>query len=342
MPVINIQSLAKPTTLTTETDTGNPYSFQEWKANNTNIDNKAQIEQYNKYLKEWYKNRANSPGAMFLYVKSLYVDFLKQLGLSTRNPEEQQFFSAINYSDDLDLQAAVTYYARKLKDVSRYLAERRSNIVYSKLKYNLLGTNGYLESLFYSYILSVFTQRTDSGNTGLIVTNGNLLQYLPKLSDITDTFSVEIEELYDTANYFDRDPSVDINQYTTFSEGFSASDYETSLYAVPSEYLLGLILSALQSANTLNPCYGVSGFVGTTISNNTAMSNVYVYTGDGASSTFTLTGITKTDASLYRVSIDGLLQTPGAAYIISVQNSQIQFSGIPPAGAEIVIVAPTS
>jgi len=37
-----------------------------------------------------------------------------------------------------------------------------------------------------------------------------------------------------------------------------------------------------------------------------------------------------------------LLQTPGAAYIISVQNSQIQFSGIPPAGAEIVIVAPTS
>ena len=343
MPVINIQSLAKPTGLTLETDTGNPYSYQQWLQNNNNIDNKLQVSQYNVYLQNWYKNRANTPAGQLLYVKNLYINFLQQLGLSTRNPEEQQFFSNVNFSDDLDLQTAITYYARKLKDVSRYLAEQRNSIVYSKLKYNLIGTSDYLTSLFYSYILNVFTIKPDPSK--VIITNGDLLQYLPNLNDITDSFSVEVEELYDTANYLDRDPSVDISQYTTFAAGTSAQLYETSFYEVPSEYILNLIIQALQAANTLNPCYGVSGFVGSTVSNNNimaTMSNVYVYNGDGQSTSFPLNSITNTNISLYRVTIDGLVQTPGMAYTISVPNHNITFTGVPPSNSEIVIVAPTS
>jgi len=342
MPVINIQTLAKTTTLANQADTGNPYSFQQWKQYNTNIDSKAQVEQYNLYLKTWYKNRANNPQAMFLYVKSMYINFLKQLGLSTRNTEEQNFFTTINYSDDLDLQASIAYFARKLKDVSRYLAERRNNIVYSKLKYNLLGTNGYLEGVFYSYILSVFTQRPDNGNVGLLISNGSLLQYLPNLSDISDTFSVEIEELYDLANYHDRDPSLNISQYTSFAANTPPALYATSLYEAPAAYLLGLIIAALQTANSLNPCYGVTGFVGTSINNNMAANNVYVYTGDGSTTTYALPGIINTTPSAYRVTIDGLFQTPGAnyAYNVSVPNGQIIFSEAPPVGSEIVIITP--
>jgi hypothetical protein len=343
MPAINLQSLSKPTSLTTQTDTGNPYSFQQWKQNNTNIDPRAATEQYNEYLKSWYKNRASTPGAMVSYVKMLYINFLKQLGLTAKNPEEQLYFSNVNYDDDLDLQGAISYYARKLKNVSRYLAERRNNIVYSKLKYNLLGTNSYLEGLFYSYILSVYAKKADNtGILGLVISNGDLVQYLPNLSDISGTFSVEIEELYDTANYFDRDPAVNISNYTATASGTNKVLYYTSLYEAPTEYLLDLIIQAINSANTLNPCYGVSGFVGTSVSNNMAANNVFVYTGDGNSSTFNLPGITNSDSTLYRVSIDGLLQTPNYAYTISVQNKNIVFSGIPPVGSEIVILAPTS
>ena len=175
MPVFNINDLSKPTTSSREADTGNPYSFQEWKSRHTNIDSNAQVEQYNTYLKNWYKANAAKPSANIEYVKRLYINFLKQLGLTTRTTEEQQFFSTIDYNSNLDLQAAIVYYARKLKDVSRYLAERRGNVVYSKLKYNLQGTSGYLERLFYNYILSVYTQRSDSNNTGLIVTELSLL-----------------------------------------------------------------------------------------------------------------------------------------------------------------------
>jgi hypothetical protein len=344
MPVINIQTLAKPTALTTQTDTGNPYSYAQWIQYHNNIDTRSAVDQYNAYLKQWYKDRANTPNGMVMYVKNLYIQFLKQLGLTARNAEEQQFFSTVDFNNDLDTQSAIRYYARKLKDVSRYLAERRNTIQYAKLKYNLLGTNGYLEGLFYSYILSVFTTRPDNtGTTGLVISNGDLVQYLPSLSDIKDVFSVEIEELYDTANYLDRDPSVDISQYTTFNSGTSAQLYETSFYEVPSEYLLGLIIQALNSANSLSPCYGVSGFVGTSISNtNMAANNVYTYTGDGSSTTFALSNITNTDATLYRVTIDGLVQTPFAAYSISVPNKSITFTGIPPVGSEIVILAPTT
>jgi len=343
MASININTLSRPTSLANETDTGNPYSFTQWRSANTNIDPRAQQEQYNIYLKNWYKNRVNNPQTQVLYVKNLYINFLKELGLTARNPEEQQFFSTVNFNDDLDIQSAVRYYARKLKDVSRYLAERRSNISYAKLKYNLLGTNGYLENLFYSYVLSVFTIRPDNtGTTGLVITNGALVQNLPNLSDITDSFTVEIEELYDTANYFDRDPRLDISQYTTFTSGISSVIYETSFYEAPEQYLLGLIVQSLSAANSINPCYGVTGFVGTSVSNNMAANNVFVFSGDGTSSTFSLPGITNSDSTLYRVSIDGLLQTPNYAYTISVQNKNIVFSGIPPIGAEIVILAPTT
>jgi hypothetical protein len=339
MPVFNINDLSKPTTATKETDTGNPYSFQEWKNRHTNIDSNAQIEQYNTYLKNWYKVNAAKTSTNTAYVKKIYVNFLKQIGLTTRTKEEQQFFSTFDYSDNLDLQSAIVYFARKLKDVSRYLAERRSHVNYSKLKYNLQGTSGYLERVFYNYILSVYTQRTDSNNTGLIITNGDLLPYLPNLDSITDFFSIEIEELYDTHNYFDRDPSLDISNYTTFVSSTSAQLYETSFYEVPSEYLLGLIIDALAAANNINPCYGVTGFVGTSVSTTVAESNVYVYTGDGSSTTFTLQGITESLASKYRVTIDGLVQTPNTSYTISVQNSSITFSSPPPAGTEIVIIA---
>ena len=340
MPVVNIQTLSRPTTLTVEADTGNPYSFQEWKAAHNNIDPRAQIEQYNVYLKDWYKKRSTKPEYINAYVKNLYINFLKQLGLTARNAEEQQFFSVIDYTNDLDLQTAITFYARKLKDISRYLAERRNSVVYTKLKNNLLGTSGYLERLFYNYILSVYTQRPDSNKTGLIITNGDLVKYLPSLNSITDLFSIEIEELYDTANYLDRDPSVNISQYTTFAADISAKLYETSFYEIPAEYILGLIIDALNAANTLNPCYGVTGFAGTNVNNNMAQSNVYVYVGDNSSTTFALNGITSGDASAYRVSIDGLLQTPNSAYTISVQNASITFSEPVPASAEITIVAP--
>lgn len=340
MPVFNINDLSKPTASSKEADTGNPYSFQEWKARYTNIDPNAQIEQYNAYLKNWYKVNAAKTSTNTAYVKKLYINFLKQLGLTTRTEEEEQFFKVIDYNNDYDLQAAITFYARKLKDISRYLAERRNNIVNTKLKYNLQGTSGYLERLFYNYILSVYTQRTDSSNSGLIITNGDLVPYLPSLNDISDTFIIEIEELYDTKNYFDRDPSIDISTYTSFTNGVSANLYETSFYEVPEEYLLGLIVEALAAANNINPCYGVTGFVGSSVSNNTvAEANVYTYIGDGVTTTFALKGITETAASKYRVTIDGISQTPNTSYTVSVQNASITFTGIPPTGTEIVIIA---
>lgn len=338
MPVFNINNLSKPTASTRETDTGNPYSFQEWKNRHTNIDSNAQVEQYNTYLKNWYKVNASKNNANTIYVKKLYINFLKQLGLSTRTEEEQQFFSTIDYNNDFDLQASITYFARKLKDVSRYLAERRKQIVYSKLKYNLQGTSGYLERLFYNYILSVFTQRSDSNNTGLIVTNGDLIPYLPNLDTISGSFSIEIEELYDTKNYFDRDPSIDISNYTSFTDGISGQLYKTSLYEVPAEYLLGLIIEALASANNINPCYGVEGFVGTAVTPTAKPSNIYVFTADGVTTTFPLVGITTTDISKYRVSIDGVTQTPLNAYNISVQNQNIVFTGVPPVDTEILVI----
>jgi hypothetical protein len=84
MTVFNINELSRPTTSTRETDTGNPYSFQEWKNRYTNIDPNAQVEQYNEYLKRWYKTNSAKTSANTAYVKKLYINFLKQIVLTAR------------------------------------------------------------------------------------------------------------------------------------------------------------------------------------------------------------------------------------------------------------------
>lgn len=314
----------------TGADTAQPYNFQEWKIRNTNVAPNDLIPLYNTYLKTWYLRKDLSNAVSVDYVKNYYKSFLQSLGVAPRNSAEEVLFNNVDLSNDLSVQSAIVGYARRLKDIAVYIANKRNDVVYSKLRDNLTGTSTSLEKLFYSYILNAFTRKlTPDGliTTSFTITNPNILTSLPFLNVITPDFDVEIEEIYDTNNYFDRDPAVPITTYT----------------AVASEVPEALYKAGSYNTVFLSEDYLIANIIGAVAINSIALTSAepltyFTFTGDGSTTSFSLSNITSSRASDYQVSIEGVIQTPNNSYTVSTVNQTLTFSEPPPVGSVIVII----
>lgn len=328
MAVFNsINILAKASDLV-PLDTSQPYNFQEWRVRNSNIPPQDAFSAYDAYLRAWYVKRDTTNVVAVNFVKDSYKNFLKTLGVTPRNQQEKELFENVDFTNDLSVQSAIMGFARKLKDVTVYLANRRNDILYSKLKDNITGTSVSLERLFYSYILTAFTRKTtpDGAITNsFVITNPDILTSLPYLSTIASNFNIQLQEVYDTNNYFDRDPSVPVTDY--LADPSSVSTIDTALlsageYSIPDDYLIAtaagaVVIAAATMATT--PTY-------------------FTFIGDGTTTMFTIDGITSSIASDYQVSVEGILQTPDTSYTVSSINQSILFSEAPPANSAIVVV----
>ena len=130
--------------------------------------------------------------------------------------------------------------------------------------------------------------------------------------------------MYDTNNYFDRDPSVPISNYTTVAPGIPEALYSASTYGIPEEYLIASVIEAVAITNSTSMA--------------TTSPTYFTFVGDGSTTTFTLSNITTSIASDYQVTVEGVMQTPNSSYTISAVNQNILFSEAPPVNSVIVIV----
>lgn len=331
MAVVNTISTFYKTTEAIPKDIDQPYSYQDWKIRNPNVFVGDAITVYNNYLKNWYATKAISGTAATKFITESYKNFLKSLGFSPRTEQEKNFFENVNIDNNLSLQSVISGYAKKLKDISVYIASRRNLVAYSKLKNNLTGTSVSLERLFYFYILNSFTRKNTPDGTILInFINPDIITSIPILENITDTFKIEIEELYDTSNYLDKDPTVDVTTYTTVLSSIPKALYEAGSYSLNATLLQELIDESLVSTI-------ITLSVAATSTTSTP-ADYFTFVGDGTTTTFVLNGITSSIASNYQVSIDGVVQTPNAVYNISTINQAITFVEPPPATTIIVVV----
>lgn len=327
MAVINTISTFYKTSEAIPRDIDQPYSYQDWKLRNPNVIAGEAVTIYNNYLKNWYTAKSASNTVATDFITESYKTFLKSLGFSPRTEQEKNFFENVNVENKLSLQSVISGYAKKLKDISVYIASRRNLVAYSKLKNNLTGTSVSLERLFYFYILNSFTRKNTPDGTVLInFINPDIISSIPILEDITDTFKVEIEELYDTSNYLDKDPSVNITTYTDILSSIPEALYEAGSYSLNNTLIQELIDGSL-----------VNTIVTLTMAASTS-TNYFTFIGDGVTTTFSLNGITSSAASKYQVSIDGVIQTPDTVYTVSSINQTITFVEPPPATTVIVVV----
>lgn len=231
-----LQKYSQADNLSKNSDLSTPYTFIEWQARNFGILPGKEFEQYIRYCTDWHRENRIPIDTKYL-VKQQYIALLKELSVIFANETNHQL--EINFDDDYELESLIPIYARRLKRIAIYLANKRDALKHTKLRYNLVGATQAIEKLFYSYILNAFTKK------GRETKSLQTLNF-PELSAVKDYFQVSIEELYDDTNYFDKDPTLPAASY--FSLNDSATKDYYSQFGINDGLLENLLTSGILSA----------------------------------------------------------------------------------------------
>jgi hypothetical protein len=216
--------------LTAPQDYYNPFSFEQWYTRNVGVIIGQEQQQYESYLKEWYNSRY-TPVEVQKNIKADYIEFLKNLTLVFDKEDYSHVLNDINWDDILEVERVIPFYVTKLKEIAIYLINKRDALKKAKIKYNMTGANQALERLFYEYLLKAFTKR----NYVLNVPDQAMFSTFPDLSAVNDGFQIQIQELYDNQEYFDKDPTLSASYYFDTTNPDVTAFYE-SMNISPSAY----------------------------------------------------------------------------------------------------------
>lgn len=212
-------AIANGLKITAAGDINRPYSFREWYDKQTALIPGDEYKQYNSYLNEWYSSR-KAINPQTIDTSNVYFSFIQQLQVLFRNTDDERFLD-LDINNPAELVDAAPYYARKLKDIARYLIYKREAIKRAKLKYNMSGATQAIERLFYEYLLKAFTKNKIE-NEYTVIPELSVLEQLPDLSAVAGSFQINVEELYDDSSYFDRDPQISAVDYFSYTPTVSA------------------------------------------------------------------------------------------------------------------------
>ena len=168
-----------------------PLTYIEWLKYESSFDRDVAFEQYTTYVTVWYeKNNIVNSEAQQQYVRNLYINLLKQISIEYTSPNERRFLSNIDFNDDKDLDIAIPFFAKKIKQIAIYYANQRTEIKFSKIKSNLKGSTAGLSSLIYKKIADIISNDT------LVIEQ--LVDLDLTLNDVLLNLQITIDELYDT------------------------------------------------------------------------------------------------------------------------------------------------
>ncbi len=205
-----LQRYAQPTrTVSEKQDTDYPFSFRDWSETYQGIIPGQEYTLYNQYLVNWYKNKATTVVDKNLQIKINYLNLLRQLQLFFKEEEVELWYEGINLENEKELLLAIPYFAKKLKDIALYYLNLREDVKKSKIKYNLVGTDSGINLELQEFLLTNYTKKPNS----YISIPASIWRSVPDLSAIQDTINIQIEELYDTFEYFDHSPTQPVSAY---------------------------------------------------------------------------------------------------------------------------------
>lgn len=150
---------------------------------------------YNFYIRLWNKNHAGKVVSDNTLIVNKYQEFLKEISLNYTTLEEKKFLKKIDFSDPYDLDIAIGFYSRKLKEISLKYNKKREDLKFELTRKKLKGTNFGIERNIRELILEGLDNMEDS-------------KIILNLSKIKQDLEIEIEEFYDGYPlYYNRTPS---------------------------------------------------------------------------------------------------------------------------------------
>lgn len=190
-------------------DVGDPLPFLTFiKIINISFEPDSLRDYYNYYITAWNNISTAYPNTNTSSVIAKYRDFLKEISLNYTTLEEKQFLSKIDFDDPLDLDVAMGFYSRKLKELTDFYNNKRTDIKFNLTRNKLLGTNYGTSKSILEITLDYLKNLTDG-------------KILYDYDVIKSKIEIEIEELYDTYPlYFDQLPDPDIYDKKDLDYGY--------------------------------------------------------------------------------------------------------------------------
>ena len=178
---------------------------------------------YNNYINKWNDRNVDLSSTNTNSIIDRYRDFLKDITLNFSSNAERKFLTQLDFNDKYDLQIAMSFFSKKIRNIISYYKKKRSTLHYSLTKSKVKGSNIGLEQASKDLIIDFLENKSTAD-----------IDY--NINDIKDNISISITEYYDNfSQYFNRDP--DINTY-----GSNYREYEPG--ALPSDDNLFLSLES--------------------------------------------------------------------------------------------------
>lgn len=264
MPSVILNKISEPKSLTDEYLNTTPFSFTEWFSRHTGISFNDAEKQYEKYLKDFYKENSKKTNNLNNKIKEDYLELIRRLQIIFQNDIEFERYKNIDLNSKTELSIAIPFYAKKLKEIAQFYLRKRKELQSKKVEYNLVGSFEGLSKILHNKISSKFT-RNEQNN---FVHDNPLITQSPLYSSISEDFSIEIQELYDTTDYYSLEENINpltcaFNKlcYSIFATPLSAkSDPLETLYLCdPSNENVNELLQKAYQKYLSTDVYFISG-----------------------------------------------------------------------------------
>jgi hypothetical protein len=227
-------------------DFDSPYSFLAFiqYQNFNNIDVNKQLQDYQKYVNLWAKYKNLKKSQEKLLVRDAYVNLLREIALNFSTEEEKRFILNADFNDDSDLDIIIPFFIQKLKQISFYYKDKRSEVKNSFIKYNLKGSNFGVENIVKKIIYDYVENNLDTKRK--------------ELSSFYKNFNVSVDELYSNSEDFYDNEKNTPNTYTNQIDPQIFLNFKESIIEAISAYPLFLESSESDLLNSFSVNYNVS------------------------------------------------------------------------------------
>ena len=153
------------TTAATESsfDTVKPFSYTEWLTqcgNEFGTQSNRSVE-YNKYVRAW--NNVKTDSKKYTTVSEKYIYLIKNIALNYTTTEEKRFLENIDYTNIRHVETAISFFSRKIKDISLYYSSARERIRQAKVKFANPGGKTTLKNYIYDELIRISDERSIIG-----------------------------------------------------------------------------------------------------------------------------------------------------------------------------------
>ncbi len=201
-------------------DVNSPLSFLEWKQRSPQVPDRDIYFHYQRYVLDWFSTNKNKTVSQKFVLRQKYLFLLEQLQMFFTEDEKNIWYNRVNLADEKELLSAIPYFAKKLRDIAVYYLNLRKRLKSAKFKYNTVGTTKAVENEIYSYLLNVLTPDNPEFSP-------EFLTLSPMFSALQQSLVVQVDELYDDNQYFDRSPTAPLSSYVNVLDAATASFFQT-------------------------------------------------------------------------------------------------------------------